>query len=285
MTNLEYNEELHQYRMDGEIVPSVTELAKKFSGMKTEWFEKHPEYAERGTVMHNQLADYYKNDVMPTDPKALAIVELIERSPRQQIETLVWNEEHKYAGTVDMVVMDGKKCVALIDFKSGTHGNKRYYRCQLSLYLWALGNMGVDISETKMYIVTPEGFQKFEPYFWSEMESMQDDMASKLDPENDDLLKVQDLEDQVKALAPYVKKYNELKQQLQLELGKLFTATETRKYMGSYYQFTFTPTIKRVMFDSKKAKELLGDQASQCERESVIVGSIRMTEIEGVENE
>ena len=53
---LEYNEELHQYTLDGDIVPSVTELAKKFSGLNTEWLEKHPEFAERGTIMHNQLA-------------------------------------------------------------------------------------------------------------------------------------------------------------------------------------------------------------------------------------
>ena len=129
MANIEYNEELHQYKIDGEIVPSVTELAKQFSGLNTEWLEKHPEYAERGTVMHNQLAEYYKDGKMPTDPKAVAITELLAPAGNQQVEVLVYNTTLKYAGTIEMLVMDGKVCKALIDFKSGENGNKRYSSC------------------------------------------------------------------------------------------------------------------------------------------------------------
>lgn len=285
MANVEYNEELHQYKIDGEIVPSVTELAKKFSGLNTEWLEKHPEFAERGTVMHNQLADYYKGGEMPTDPKAIAITELLAPAKNQQVEVLVYNTELKYAGTVDMLVMDGKVCKALIDFKSGENGNKRYYRCQLSLYLWALSNMGVDISGTKMYIVTPGGVESFDPLFWDEMKSMSDDMASKVNPDDGSLAEIEDLEEQLSVLAPYVQNYNETKQKLNEKLSALFVKTGTTKYMGSNYRFSYTPESTRITFDTKLARLMLGDEASKCDRETKVAGTIRMTEIKGKPNE
>ena len=285
MTNVEYNEDLHQYKIDGEIVPSVTELAKQFSGLNTEWLEKHPEFAERGTIMHNQLADFYKNGVVPTDEKALAITELIMPSKAQQVEALVYNKTLKYAGTVDMLVMDGKVCKALIDFKSGENGNKRYYRCQLSLYLWALSDMGVDISGTKMFIVTPHGAQAFEPLFWDEMKAMSADMASKISPDDEDLREIEDLEEQVATLAPYVQNYNELKQKLSEKLSAMFVKTGTRKYMGSNYQFSYTPESTRFTFDSKLARLMLGDEAGKCDKEVKVAGSVRMTEIKGITDE
>lgn len=285
MANIEYNEELHQYKIDGEIVPSVTELAKQFSGLNTDWLEKHPEYAERGTVMHNQLADYYKGGELPTDPKAVAITEMIAPAKNQQVEVLVYNATLKYAGTVDMLVMDGKVCKALIDFKSGENGNKRYYRCQLSLYLWALSDMGVDVSGTKMYIVTPGGVESFDPLFWDEMKSMCDDMASKVDPDDKDLLEIEDLEEQIAVLAPYVQKYDEYKKTLNEKLSAMFVKTGTRKYMGSSYRFSYTPESTRITFDSKLARLMLGDEACKCDKETKVAGTVRMTEIKGKDNE
>ena len=203
----------------------------------------------------------------------------------QQVEVLVYNTTLKYAGTIDMLVMDGKVCKALIDFKSGENGNKRYYRCQLSLYLWALSDMGVDISGTKMYIVTPGGVESFDPLFWDEMKSMSDDMASKVDPDDKDLLEIIDLEDQVAAIAPYVKVYNETKQKLNEKLSAMFTKTGTRKYTGSNYKFSYTPETTRFTFDTKLARLMLGDEASKCDKETKVAGTVRMTEIKGIENE
>lgn len=277
---LEYNEELHQYTLDGEIVPSVTELAKKFSGLNTEWLEKHPEFAERGTIMHNQLAEYYKNGTMPTDRKALDIIAMIPESDLQQVEVLVYNKTLKYAGTVDMLVMDGKKCRCLIDFKSGENGNKRYYTCQLSLYLLALQDMGVDTSETKMFIVSPQsGATEFTPISWEEMNSLVEDLMAKVDPECEDAQRVEYLEEQIGVLAPYVQKYNEMSRELKEKLSAMFHQTGTNRYMGSYYRFTMSPDTTRKTFDTTKAKLLLGDKAQECEKETVVSGAIRMTEL------
>ena len=279
MANIEYNEELHQYKMDGEIVPSVTELAKKFSGLNTEWLEKHPEFAERGTIMHNQLAEYYRDGTEPSDCKAIAIKGLICRSPYQQTEALVYNATLKYAGTVDMVVIRDKKCLSIIDFKSGANGNKRYYRCQLSLYLLALQDMGLDTSETKMFIATPWGLEEFDPWSWDEMQSLCGDLLEKVDPDNEDVQRIEFLEEQIGVLAPYVKKHEEFTKELKERLSKMFTETETKRYTGSYYRFVMSPDSTRKTFDTAKAKLLLGDKAQECEKETVVSGSIRMTEL------
>lgn len=280
MADIEYNEELHQYKIDGKIVPSVTELAKRFSGMNTDWLEKHPEFAERGTVMHNQLAEYYKNGTFPTDKKAIDIIAMIPETESQQVEVLVYNKTLEYAGTVDMLVMDGKKCRCLIDFKSGENGNKRYYHCQLSLYLLALKDMGVDTSETKMFIVTPQtGATAFEPLSWEEMQSLCEDLLSKADPESNDVKRIEFLEEQIGVLAPYVQKYNDFTRELKEKLSAVFNTTGTKQYTGAYFHFSMIPESTRKTFDTTKAKLLLGDKAKECEKETVVAGTIRMTEL------
>ena len=82
----------NKYTLDGKIVPSVTELAKQFSRLDTTWLEAHPEFAERGTEMHNQLAEYFTNGTEPTDEKAIAIIARFARDQRQQNEVLVYNK-------------------------------------------------------------------------------------------------------------------------------------------------------------------------------------------------
>lgn len=279
MAEILYDEDKHEYTLNGEIVPSVTQLAQKFSGYDTTWLKAHPEFAERGTEAHNELAEFFAPDSKMTkqDFKSDVANEMsgwLQREPTFQTEVLVYNEKLKYAGTVDLLNMVDGKCFMIIDWKTGTHNNKLYCRCQLSLYYLALKEMGVDVSETGMCIITPDGPTYFEPFTWAEMQNLLADFA----PQGDDAKKIADLETKMAELLYYVQEYDNCKQELKELLSKGFEDTKTRKYNGEYFMFTFVPPSKRKSIDQKKVEEALGDMTEYM-KESDVAATVRIKEI------
>lgn len=269
---IQYNEEKHEYTLNGEVVPSVTQLAKEFSGLDTTWLDAHPEFAERGTEMHNQLADWFANGTEPTDEKAVAIAAKIKRDNRQQNEVLVYNEELKYAGTADMIVADGKKIIAIIDFKSSDNKstrNRNYYTCQLNLYRLALESMGADVSDAQMLVVNPMAQHYVPVISWEDMQTM-----AGQDPLDDDLA---DLEEEMAQLEGLHARYEEIKAELAEKLKAKYDG-KAGVAGGVYYTFSCTAPTQRKTFDQNKAKALINDDEAfeSCYRISNVAPSIRI---------
>ena len=269
---IQYNEEKHEYTLNGEVVPSVTQLAKEFSGLDTTWLEAHPEFAERGTEMHNQLADWFINGTEPTDEKAVAIAAKIKRDNRQQNEVLVYNEELKYAGTADMIIADGKKIIAIIDFKSSDNKstrNRNYYTCQLNLYRLALESMGADVSDAQMLVVNPMAQHYVPVISWEDMQTM-----AGQDPLDDDLA---DLEEEMAQLEGLHARYEEIKAELAEKLKAKYDG-KAGVAGGVYYTFSCTAPTQRKTFDQNKAKALINDDEAfeSCYRMSNVAPSIRI---------
>ena len=276
MADIQYNEERHEYTLDGEIVPSVTQLAQRFSGYDTTWLQAHPEFAEAGTEIHNELAEYYApgstSELVSEKAKTMSMCLL--RDPRIQPEVLVYNTKYKYAGTADIVVMEGNRCLSIFDWKTGTHNNNLYCRCQLSLYYLALKEMGVDVSTTKLAIITPEGAHAFEPFTWAEMQGLLADFS----PDENVAKKIAILERDLDELSYYVKEYEDRKNELKEILSKGFEDTKTRKYNGEHFMFTFVPKSTRKSLDQKKVAEALGD-TSEYMKETEVAATVRIKEI------
>ena len=279
MAEILYDEIKHEYTLNGEVVPSVTQLAQKFSGYDTSWLEAHPEYAERGTEAHNELAEFYAPGSEMTDADfkseaARIMCAWLIRDENLQPEVLVYNEKLKYAGTVDLVEIKDGKCQMIIDWKTGTHNNKLYCRCQLSLYYLALKEMGVDVSESGMCIITPDGPYYFEPFTWAEMQALLADYQ----PDEDVAKKIADLETKMSELTYYVQEYDDCKAELKELLNKGFEDTNTRKFNGEHFMFTFVPKSTRRTLDQKKVAEALGD-VSEYMKETEVAATVRIKEI------
>lgn len=270
---IEYNEEKHEYTLNGKVVPSVTELAKQFSGLDTTWLQAHPEFAERGTIMHNQLADWFANGTEPTDEKAINIAnQLVRDTDKQECEVLVYNEELGYAGTADMVVRDGKKVLAIIDFKSSDNTstrNRNYYTCQLNLYRLALKNMGADVSTAQMLVINPVAQHYVPVMTWESMQELQN-----IDPLDDDL---SDLEEEMAQLEGAHARYEEIKAELTEKLKAKYDG-QPGVAGGVYYTFSCSAPGQRKTFDQNKAKELIdNDEAFEsCYRVSNVAPSVRI---------
>lgn len=268
-----YNEEKHEYTLDGKVVPSVTELAKKFSGLDTTWLEAHPEFAERGTIVHNQLAEYFTDGTEPTDEKAVQIAaKLVRDTQKQECEVLVFNKSLGYAGTADMVIRDGKKILAIIDFKSSNNTsarNKNYYNCQLNLYRLALEDMGADVSDASMVVINPDATHYCRKMTWEDMQEL-----ATIDPLDDDLA---GLEEELAALEGAHAQYEEIKALLTEKLKAKYNGKEGH-VAGAYYTFTCTQSSQRRTFDQNRAKAIINnDEAFEsCYRVSTVSPSVRI---------
>lgn len=137
---LEFNEELHEYRVDGVVVPSVTTIIAA-AGLQPDMSWIDPFYLERGTAVHKAtelvdlgtldwdtidgnvapyLASYQKFcDDMGTDYEVL------------DVEMRAYNPHYRYAGTIDRVARFRGQ-VAVVDLKCGA--KLACHALQLSAY-------------------------------------------------------------------------------------------------------------------------------------------------------
>lgn len=274
---ISYDEDKHLYSIGDKALKSVTELAKEFAAMDTTWLEQHPEFAARGTAIHNELADYFDGNMELADlsDTAQEIAGQILRKDSFQTEILVYNIEKGYAGTVDLVSVVDKKVEYIIDFKSGTTVNMAYYTAQLNLYRLALESMGVDVSKTRMFIVNPERTIEIPVRDWDYLK----EMSKGYVPDDETQTKIDKLEYEIKCLEEYVNRYDELKKELQTLLCEKLSESGNKFYYGKQYTFTYTQPTTRKTLDQSLVAEKLGDEYDNCFKESTVKATVRMTKI------
>ena len=146
--NLEYNDERHEYKINGEIVPSVTQVLKEaglidFSGIPPLVLENA---RERGLAVHETLELYDKDDlVMHTlDPVLKNYLHQWELWLKESgfnvltAEQMVGSEEHMYAGTMDrMGTISGDLTIMDIKTSKPTKSSKKNLGLQLAGYVHA----------------------------------------------------------------------------------------------------------------------------------------------------
>ena len=143
--NLIFEESTHTYTLDGEVIPSVTQIIRFLDvdvDKSRPWIRD--EAARRGTLVHQATAliDYGETDVFDmVPPEAQGYVQAYlnflrdNRCEWKYIELPGWCEYKgtRYAGTVDRYgKMNGAN--TLLDVKTGTSGAKTRHAAQLTGY-------------------------------------------------------------------------------------------------------------------------------------------------------
>ena len=145
--NITFNEERHEYVVDGLKIPSVSEIIRP---LMVDVAEKGKPWlrdiaAERGTRIHEatMLLDYGED--IEVDYDIAGYLKAYHRflddyNPKWEgIETIVYHDGLQYAGTVDRYgYIDGAK--TLVDIKTGAY-NKYPMCAQLGAYITALAKM------------------------------------------------------------------------------------------------------------------------------------------------
>ena len=119
MDRLAYNDDRHEYRLHGKLLPSVTHiLGDMMPGWKAgQW------YLDRGKAVHAAAAMILRGQAFEHDPVIAGQVAACRRFVREwaprtlDVEKPVYSERYKYAGTLDAIVeCDG--VVYILDWKA-----------------------------------------------------------------------------------------------------------------------------------------------------------------------
>lgn len=151
---LVFREEDHKYFLNGEEIPSVSELTRFLS--KEVYGEIDPialdRAAERGTAIHSFLEELDRNGTVevPSEYDGYIAAYLKFREEHdvewREIEWMVHTD--KYAGRIDRYgYVDGKPCI--VDFKTTsriTRAHEVLYTAAQSLYRMAVNDRPVDMS-------------------------------------------------------------------------------------------------------------------------------------------
>ena len=165
----EFREATHEYRINGQPVPSVTQTLKEAGLINSTWFT--PEAALRGQHVHTACALWDKGelDTCALDPVLVPYLEAWQKFRKESgvtpaiIEEPFYSLEHGFAGTPDRAWLDGKHWV-IADIKSGPLPD--WLTLQLagySILVNAFSGMGVELRDNGSYCVkmvkTPELFK------------------------------------------------------------------------------------------------------------------------------
>jgi hypothetical protein len=164
---LSFNEDNHEYQINGEVVPSVSEIIRFIS---REVYGEVAQYlldtaADRGTRVHKatQMLDVVHEVECDDDitPYVRAYVNFInEHKPQCEfIEKSFFNAQKSYAGTVDRVgTFDGK--ITLVDIKTSSSIQKVLYGAQLNLYRMGLAVNQISVERLVILHLTKDGKYK-----------------------------------------------------------------------------------------------------------------------------
>ena len=141
MAQLTFYDADHQYQVDGEIYPSVSEILRFIS---REIYNDVNQYnldhaADRGTRVHKALEVLNKFGQVECDDDIVPYVQAYLKFTREHavkwdgIEKAMFHPEAKYAGTLDRFgTVDGK--YAVLDFKTSYAIHKPLVKAQLNGY-------------------------------------------------------------------------------------------------------------------------------------------------------
>lgn len=275
-TTVTYDDTEHTYWTANGKLKSVTEIASEICNINPSFFKKGS--AERGTIVHNELADYYSTDVefdekdLQTE-EAKAIVKHLARSSNIHTEVLITNIPLGYAGTADLVSvdMDTKEVDLIVDFKSG-NVNKKYCTVQLSLYKLGLESMGYNCQNACCYVISPIGITQIQPLSWDECWALQ---KSALDPIDKDIL--DNIESQMQSLMPYVERYKELEQEFRSRLLEQLQSAGATNYFGNVFDVSYVKPSTRMSLDTTRLRQEHPDIYQEYCRESKVAASVKLT--------
>lgn len=164
---LVFEEMPHIYLLNGEKIPSVSNIMEPLSGAHYSGVsEKTLDHAaERGTNVHNAIEIYLKFGIVDIPEESRGYLDAFLKWHKDAKPELVGSEirmYHKllrYAGTCDLLCCIGEKLV-LVDFKTTYTVSEMTCGVQLEAYSQALSSHGVKVDEKRILQLKKDGKYK-----------------------------------------------------------------------------------------------------------------------------
>jgi len=164
MAKLIFYDDEHRYQLDGDDLPSVSELTRFIS---REIYTDVSQFnldraAERGTAVHKATESLDKYGKIEIDEDYAPYIQAYVNFRREHkhkwkhIEYATYNDKLKYAGTIDRFADDG----TLLDIKTSYTVHKPLVTAQLSLYKMMLESQGEKVKKLEILQLKKDGTYK-----------------------------------------------------------------------------------------------------------------------------
>lgn len=181
---LAFDGSVHTYRLNGQIIPSVTTLMKPLSDdfYRTVDPEVLHRAAQRGTAIHNAIENYMEFGIRDIPPQYSGYLEAFlqwweSRKPEPlAMEGRVYHKILRYAGTADLIcIINGR--LTLVDYKSSAQVNEKLCAVQLEGYDRAFESHGIKIDDRLILHLSRDGEYTEAPFqrstkCWSVLSSL-----------------------------------------------------------------------------------------------------------------
>jgi hypothetical protein len=171
ISNITFNEEYHQYKIDGKPIKSVSHFLKPISMQVYETIDEDilRKAAERGTSIHFSIELFNTFGVNEIHPDYLPYLEAYKKWAEKYLpivqasEFRVYHPLYWYAGTADLICeIFGKMYV--IDLKTTADLKGYLVSLQLAAYAEALKQHGIKIEAAAVLHIKKDGNFTFKEY-------------------------------------------------------------------------------------------------------------------------
>jgi hypothetical protein len=171
MNDFIFSEDAHIYQLDGQVIPSVSELC---SPLSKSIYQEVPKWqmeaaADRGTAVHKATQQLDAAGTADIDaeylPYLLAYMRFLqEHSVSWSLtEQPMYHKEFLFAGTPDRYgYVDGK--ATLVDFKTSSNVHKPLCRAQLNFYALMIFERGLPVDQMMILHLKRDGYYKIVPF-------------------------------------------------------------------------------------------------------------------------
>lgn len=140
MEKFEFNEETHTYRLNGKVIPSVTQIINevlfynKYSSVSEDTLELAK---NKGSLIHKEIEDYIKTGSIGFTTELESFINIVKDKELEYMKSEVKVHNREIAGTIDILCKIGDKNI-IIDVKTTAEFDKEYVSWQLSMYAYIL---------------------------------------------------------------------------------------------------------------------------------------------------
>lgn len=303
---LEFNEEKHEYTLNGKKLISVTQLMQKhglapsYAGVSSEVLNAK---AERGTLIHKEIEDFNKSGAIGFTDEMDQYKEYIKSKDVEVLESEHRVNNDIVAGTVDLVLnYNGNIVVA--DIKTTYQLHLESVKWQLSIYAYLMfddrdvvGYWGdypryEDVSgqafhfnkEGKLNVVDIKLMPFEEVDKLMECERKGEIYKYEVDLSENNISQIASLEQVIKDLDARVKEAKAKQEELKSALLQEMESRGLKTFENDGVKVTYVAPSKKITLDSKGIKEKYPDIYKEFSKESETKASLRIT-LKGEKNE
>lgn len=290
---LEFNEEKHEYILNGKKLISVTQLMQKhglapsYAGVSSDVLKAK---AERGTLIHEEIEAFNKRGEIGFTPEMAQFKKYIEINgiDVKESECRVFNDI--VAGTIDLMLFNAKTPI-IADIKTTYTLHQEAVSWQLSIYLFLWGCLHKSENQWNEWKGQAFHFNKdgelnvvdipLKPYEevekLMECERKGEIYNQEIAPLNVDLTEVKRLEELIKYCDEQKKKAEEQAKSLKEALLQEMESRGLNSFEKDGIKITYIAPSTRTSIDSARIKKDYPDIAEEYSKTTEVKASIKIT--------